>query len=51
MQANAILNYTGTGETTDRVMNLVASGTSTKVVNNLGTGTLTFTSRGSGTMP
>ena len=44
MQANAILNYTGPGETTDRVMNLVASGTSTKVVNNLGTGPLVFTS-------
>jgi len=44
MQANAILNYTGPGETTDRIVNLYASGNSTKTVNNLGTGTLTFTS-------
>ena len=45
MQASAVLNYTGAGETTDRVMNLVASGNSQrKGVNNLGTGTLTFTS-------
>ena len=45
MQASAVLNYTGAGETTDRVMNLVASGNAQrKVVNNLGTGTLTFTS-------
>jgi autotransporter-associated beta strand protein len=45
MQASAVLNYTGMGETTDRVMNLVASGNGQrKGVNNLGTGTLTFTS-------
>jgi fibronectin-binding autotransporter adhesin len=45
MQASAVLNYTGMGETTDRVMNLVSSGNSQrKGVNNLGTGTLTFTS-------
>ncbi|MFZ9935781.1 MAG: DUF5018 domain-containing protein [Luteolibacter sp.] len=45
MQASAILNYTGPGETTDRVMNLVSSGNSQrKGVSNLGSGTLTFTS-------
>jgi autotransporter-associated beta strand protein len=45
MQASALLDYTGPGETTDRVMNLMSSGNAQiKGVNNLGTGTLTFTS-------
>lgn len=46
MQASALLNYTGPGETTDRVMNLMSSGGNTQIkgVRNLGTGTLTFTS-------
>jgi autotransporter-associated beta strand protein len=45
MQASALLNYTGPGETTDRVMNLMSAGTvQIKGVRNRGTGTLTFTS-------
>ena len=45
MQSSALLNYTGRGETTDRVMNLMSSGTlQIKGVRNRGTGTLTFTS-------
>ncbi|BCX48445.1 hypothetical protein HAHE_23530 [Haloferula helveola] len=43
MQASGILDYTGTGETTDTSIYLYASGNSTKVVNNLGTGPLIFT--------
>ncbi|MFZ9936794.1 MAG: autotransporter-associated beta strand repeat-containing protein [Luteolibacter sp.] len=45
MQSSALLNYTGRGETTDRVMNLMSSGNAQiKGVRNRGTGTLTFTS-------
>ena len=44
LQTGAILEYTGSGETTDRVVNIPGAGTSTKQIINSGSGTLTFTS-------
>jgi autotransporter-associated beta strand protein len=44
LQTGAILEYTGSGETTDRIVSIPGAGTSTKQIINSGSGILTFTS-------